>query len=153
TIMKEFSSINDILDFAINSEQKAVDFYVSLSQRFNDKVLKEAFVEFAKEEMGHKARLTQIKETGLYEMKKEDVQDLKIADYVIRTEPTNDMSYEDALRLAMKREKAAYRLYLALAERAPNDGMKNLFNGLAQEEAKHKLRFEIEYDDYILREN
>ena len=151
--MKEFSSINDILDFAINSEQKAVDFYVSLSQRFNDKVLKEAFVEFAKEEMGHKARLTQIKETGLYEMKKEDVQDLKIADYVVRTEPTNDMSYEDALRLAMKREKAAYRLYLALAERAPNDGMKNLFNGLAQEEAKHKLRFEIEYDDYILREN
>ena len=151
--MKEFSSINDILDFAINSEQKAVDFYVSLSQRFNDKVLKEAFVDFAKEEMGHKARLTQIKETGLYEMKKEDVQDLKIADYMVRTEPTNDMSYEDALRLAMKREKAAYRLYLALAERAPNDGMKNLFNGLAQEEAKHKLRFEIEYDDYILREN
>ena len=151
--MKEFSSINDILDFAINSEQKAVDFYVSLSQRFNDKVLKEAFVDFAKEEMGHKARLTQIKETGLYEMKKEDVQDLKIADYVVRTEPTNDMSYEDALRLAMKREKAAYRLYLALAEKAPNEGMKNLFNGLAQEEAKHKLRFEIEYDDYILREN
>ncbi len=151
--MKEFSSINDILDFAINSEQKAVDFYVSLSQRFSDKVLKEAFIEFAKEEMGHKARLTQIKETGLYEMKKEDVQDLKIADYIVKTEPTNDMSYEDALRLAMKREKAAYRLYLALAEKAPNDGMKNLFNGLAQEEAKHKLRFEIEYDDYILREN
>jgi hypothetical protein len=25
--------------------------------------------------------------------------------------------------------------------------------GLAQEEAKHKLRFEIEYDDQILTEN
>jgi len=25
--------------------------------------------------------------------------------------------------------------------------------GLAQEEAKHKLRFEIEYDDRVLREN
>jgi len=151
--MKDFSSINDILDFAILNEQKAVDFYVSLSQRFNDKVLKKDFEDFAKEEMGHKARLTQIKETGLYEMKVEDIQDLKIADYVIRTTPSDDMSYADALRLAMKREKAAYRLYLALAEKAPNEGMKNLFSGLAQEEAKHKLRFEIEYDDYILKEN
>ena len=151
--MKEFLSIDDILDFAIINEQKAVDFYINLSQRFNDKILSKSFEDFAKEEMGHKARLTQIKETGLYEMKVEDVQDLKIADYMVRAEPTKDMSYADALRLAMKREKAAYRLYLTLAEKAPNDGMKKLFNGLAQEEAKHKLRFEIEYDDYILREN
>ena len=151
--MKEFLSINDILDFAIINEQKAVDFYINLSQRFNDKILRKSFEDFAKEEMGHKARLTQIKETGLYEMKTEDVQDLKIADYLVRAEPTKDMSYADALRLAMKREKAAYRLYLVLAEKAPNDGMKNLFNGLAQEEAKHKLRFEIEYDDFILKEN
>lgn len=151
--MKEFSNINDILDFAILNEQKAVDFYINLSQRFSDKILKESFEDFAKEEMGHKARLTQIKETGLYEMKIEDVQDLKIADYMVRTEPSSDMSYADALRLAMKREKAAYRLYLILAEKAPNDGMKRLFNGLAQEEAKHKLRFEIEYDDFILKEN
>ena len=80
-------------------------------------------------------------------MKKEEVMDLKIADYVVRTEPTADMSYEDALKLAMKREKAAYRLYLKLSEKAPNEDMKNLFEGLAQEEAKHKLRFEVEYDE------
>jgi len=151
--MKDFNSINEILDFAIDNEQKAVDFYVKLASRFQEKSMKKAFEDFAKEEMGHKARLTRIKEKGLFEMKEEEVMDLKIADYVIRTEPTDNMSYEDALKLAMKREKAAYRLYLKLSEKAPNADMKNLFEGLAQEEAKHKLRFEVEYDEFVYREN
>ena len=31
--------------------------------------------------------------------------------------------------------------------------LKSLFLRLAQEEAKHKLHFEIEYDEHILTEN
>ncbi len=151
--MKDFNSINEILDFAIDNEQKAVDFYINLANRFQNKTMKTAFEDFAKEEMSHKARLTSIKEKGLFEMEKEEVLDLKIADYIVRTEPTANMSYEDALKLAMKREKAAYRLYLKLSEKAPNADMKKLFLGLAQEEAKHKLRFEVEYDEFVYREN
>jgi len=151
--MKDFKSINEILDFAIENEQKAVDFYINLADRFKHKIMKASFIDFAKEEMGHKARLTSIKEKGLYEIKKEEVMDLKIADYIIRTEPSENMSYADALKLAMKREKAAYRLYLKLSEKAPNEDMKKLFLGLAQEEAKHKLRFEVEYDDFVYKEN
>ena len=40
-----------------------------------------------------------------------------------------------------------------LAERVDDENLKNLMLGLAQEEAKHKLRFEIEYDERILGEN
>jgi rubrerythrin len=40
-----------------------------------------------------------------------------------------------------------------LSERAENEEMRELFQMLAQEESKHKLRFELEYDDYVLREN
>jgi len=65
----------------------------------------------------------------------------------------NNMDYQDALVLAMSQEKAAFKLYSKLAERSPNQEYKNLFLGLAQEEAKHKLRFELEYDEYVLREN
>lgn len=53
----------------------------------------------------------------------------------------------------MNKEKASFRLYTNLSERAPNAELKNLFLMLAQEEAKHKLRFEIEYDEYVLKEN
>ena len=31
--------------------------------------------------------------------------------------------------------------------------LRKMFLSLAQEEAKHKLRFEIEYDDEIMKEN
>ena len=151
--MKEFESINDILDFAIQAEQNAVDFYTSLAGTSTTDDMKAIFEEFAKEEVSHKARLIKIKEEGLFDVPAETVTDLKIADYVVNVKPSPDMSYQDALVLAMKREKAAFRLYTNLAAKAPNDKMKRLFESLALEESKHKLRFELEYDEYVLREN
>jgi rubrerythrin len=53
----------------------------------------------------------------------------------------------------MNKEKAAFKLYSDLAKIAPNNEIREIFLSLAQEEAKHKLRFEIEYDDYVLKEN
>jgi len=67
--------------------------------------------------------------------------------------PSSDMTYPDALILAMKKEKNAFRLYMMLSEASADPGMKSLFLSLATEESKHKLRFEVEYDEYILREN
>ena len=55
--------------------------------------------------------------------------------------------------MAMKAEKAAFKLYTDLAAATDDDGLKQIFLDLAQEEAKHKLRFELEYDDSILTEN
>jgi len=63
------------------------------------------------------------------------------------------LSFQDALILAMKAEKAAFRLYSELATATDNAELQTMLLGLAQEEAKHKLRFEIEYDDYALKEN
>jgi rubrerythrin len=151
--MEEFKSMNDILDFAIQGEQEAVDFYTGLSNNSKNPEMSSIFLQFAKEEMGHKARLLRIKEEGIYEIHQEKVADLKIAEYLVDIKPTVDMSYQEALILAMKKEKAAFRLYSDLAERAPNLDLKQVFLSLAMEESKHKLRFEVEYDEYILTEN
>jgi len=151
--MEEFKSINDILDFAIASEQEAVDFYTKLSKQATNEAMKEVFLQFAKEEMGHKARLTNIKKKQLFEFKEEKVIDLKIADYLVESEAKQDMTYQDFLIVAMNKEKAAFKLYSDLAKIAPNNELRDIFLSLAQEEAKHKLRFEIEYDDYVLKEN
>jgi rubrerythrin len=151
--MADGTSVNEILDFAIKEEEKAAAFYTVLAGRMEKPWMKTVFNQFAKEELGHKAKLLGIKEGRLLEPAKEKVMDLKIAEYVIDVEPTPDMSYQDALILAMKAEKAAYRLYLDLAAANEDNGIKNTFLALAQEEANHKLRFEIEYDEYILDEN
>jgi rubrerythrin len=151
--MKEFSNIDDILEFAIVQEQKAIDFYSELAKGARSKEMKEVFLEFAGEEMKHKRRLTKIREEGVFTMPKEKVADLKISDYVVSAEPKPDMTYEEALVIAMKREKSAFKLYMNLLERAPSEDLKNVFLSLAMEESKHKLRFELEYDEFVLREN
>jgi len=151
--MKEFETIEDILDFAIQSEQNAVDFYSKLAQDSRNEEMKQVFVQFAKEEMGHKAGLLRIKTNGTFAVKDEIVLDLKMSDYLVDVEPTPDMSYEQALIIAMKREKNAFKLYSHLSAKAPTAELKKIFQSLAVEESKHKLRFELEYDEFILKEN
>lgn len=151
--MKEFENINDILDFAVNEEQSAVDLYTKLAENSMSAEVKKIFLDFAKEEINHKKRLVEIKENGLFDMKPEIVNDLKISDYTMSVVFSATMTYAETLVFAMKKEKAAFKLYTKLAERAPNADLQNIFLSLATEESKHKLRFEIEYDEYVLREN
>lgn len=151
--MKDFKDINEILDFAIKNEQTAVDFYEKLASESKEKSMKETFLHFANEEKGHKFRLEKIKDDGVYIANNEKIIDLKIADYLVLGDTSEEMSYQDALILAMKREKAAFKLYMKLSEIAPNEDLKALFINLANEEAKHKVSFELEYDEYIYREN
>jgi rubrerythrin len=151
--MKKFNSVEDILDFAIRAEQEAVDFYSDLAARSKNNQIKEVFQEFAGEEMKHKSRLLGIKDEKTLKLSGETVRDMKIADYLVDVAPKPDMPYADALILAMKKEKQAFRLYSFLSEETSDPVMKSLFLNLALEESRHKLRFEIEYDEYILKEN
>jgi rubrerythrin len=151
--MKAFETLNEILDFAIGEEQSAVDFYLLLAAQSKNNQTKKTFLEYAEEEMRHKSHLQKVKETGIFILSDEVVRDLKIAEYLVDVKPAPNMSYQDALILAMKKEKAAFRMYMTLAEKAEDPNVKTLFFSLALEESKHKLRFELEYDDYILKEN
>jgi len=151
--MKEFKNVEDILDFAIRAEQEAIDFYTGLASRSKNRQMSDVFTEFAEEEMKHKSRLLGIKETKTLILSGEVVRDMKISDYLVDVPASPDMNYADALVLAMKKEKNAFRLYIFLSEEISDPVMKGLFQTLAQEEARHKLRFEVEYDEFILREN
>jgi rubrerythrin len=151
--MKGFNSINDILDFAIMAEQEAVDFYSGLAGSATDDHIRKIFLDFAKEEIGHKAKLTNIKNSGSLTLGGNTVPDMKVTDYLTDVEVKPGLTYQEALIVAMKKEKAAFKLYMDLSEKAGDESFKNLFLGLAMEESKHKLRFEIEYDEYVLREN
>ena len=151
--MKQFGSVDELLDFAIKEEEAAAAFYTSLAGRLDRPWMKKVFEDFAKEELGHKAKLVKIKGGGVASLPSRKVMDLKLGDYLVDAEPSDDMDYQQALVLAMKKEKAAFRLYSDLAEVATDENVKKVLAGLAQEEAKHKLRFETEYDDQYLKEN
>jgi rubrerythrin len=151
--MIEFQTMDDVLDFAIEREQEAHDFYMDLAGKMEVPAMKKVFVGFATEELGHKKKLELARE-GKFELgESKKVDDLKIADYVVDVEPKDDMDYQDALVLAMKKEKAAFKLYMDLSNMALDPQMIELFINMAQEEAKHKLRFELEYDENVLQWN
>jgi rubrerythrin len=116
--------------------------------------MKNIFLSFANEEKGHRSKLEQVKRGKLMLQDEKNVQDLKISDYLVDVNPFEaELDYQKALIIAMKREKASFKLYNDLFEKTENDNIRRLFYALAQEEARHKLRFEIEYDDYVLTEN
>jgi len=142
-----------IIDFAIAREEEAHAFYADLATKVKNPNMQSVFREFAQEELGHKARLQGIKAGKVNPDVSREIKDLKLADYTVEVEATADIDYQHALILAMKKEKAAFRLYNDLASTVADAGLKSVFKALAQEEAKHKLRFEIEYDDNILSEN
>ena len=150
----KFKSIDEILDFAIQREQDAADMYQDLSTKVTGDAMKKVFTGFSREEMGHKAKLETVKSGKRMLASEKKILDLKIGDHLQEVEPSkSELSYQDALIIAMKAEKAAYKLYNDLAMSTGDAEVQEIFFGLAQEEAKHKLRFEIEYDDMILTEN
>jgi len=149
----KFKSVDEIFDYAIEKEQDAADFYTDLAGKMDFQHMKEIFLGFANEEKGHKTKLIAIKDGKLMLKAEKQVLDLKIGDRLVDVELSADLSYQDALILAMKAEKAAFKLYNDLAGATDDPNLKTMFMGLAQEEAKHKLRFEVEYDDSILTEN
>ncbi|HOD67011.1 MAG TPA: ferritin family protein [candidate division Zixibacteria bacterium] len=143
----------EILDFAIQKEQEAADFYNDLAERVDRPGMKSVFKGFAKEELGHKAKLESVKAGNRMLAAEKKILDLKIGDHLVEVDLRPDLSYQEALIIAMKAEKAAFKLYHDLAGTTDDPALREMLLGLAQEEAKHKLRFEIEYDDQILIEN
>jgi len=146
--MEKFNSVD-----AISKEIESEKFYRRLAGWTDSQTMRDVFDKFAIEELRHKMTLESVKRQGKIEFDEEKVKNLGIADYADDVHPQPDMSYADILLLAMKKEKASYRLYLDLAATALSEELTNTFLLLAQEEAKHKLRFEIEYDDVVLKDN
>jgi rubrerythrin len=150
--MKNLTTVDGILDYAIASEEESYQFYHGLATRVERPGMRDIFSSFAKEEMKHKQKLLGVKAGGALAPVAAKIADLKLGDYLVDVEPSPDLDYQAALVLAMKKEKAAFMLYTQLADLAPVEDLKGVLASLAQEEAKHKLRFEMEYDQFILTE-
>ncbi len=151
--MPRFNSTDELLDYAIAREAEAFAFYASLAEIVESANLREMFSDFAHEELGHKAKLTIMKKEGRFFRSGRRITELNIAENLAPVKPVPEMGYAEALRLAMQREKDAYRLYTNLAGMVQEDDIRATLLLLAREEANHKLRFEIEYEDFVTSEN
>jgi len=157
--MGEFGSVNEILQFAIAREVEANEFYTALADRVESPAMAELILEFAKEELEHKAKLElEVMKRGEVtpklqaEAEKKKLDDFKMADYIADVGDSLDVDYEDLLLFAIKKEKISFRLYADLAGVVADEELHETLLSLAEEEAGHKARFEIEYNEEVLKQ-
>ena len=151
-----FENLEAIIDFAIEKEREAAEFYEKISKNEEDfSGAKKMFAEFAIQEQKHEKILQEFKTKGitqsLAEYKFKWITDIKRSDYLVDLDYEEGMPYNEILLLAMKREEKALKLYNEFLDQADTDESKKLFKILCQEEAKHKLKLETIYDDYMAK--
>jgi rubrerythrin len=145
--MEEFESDEEILEFAIGRELNAYQFFVDLAGQMDNPTMCLLFENFAKEELRHKAALElEVMKRGKVVAEPQDTADLDQTDIMVAIDPETNIDYKNALLLAINKETKSFRLYVDLAAMVKDKESREVLLSLAEEEAKHKTRFEMEYD-------
>ncbi len=147
------NAFNEIIEFAIRNEEKAIYSYGSLAEIARTPGLKKLLLELQEEEKNHKKLLQEITEEKIESLEIEEVTDLKISDYLEEEPPGSDMNFQDLLILAAKKEQRAVELYSDMERKVENKELKRLFEFLIQQEKSHKLKLEEEYEKHVLEED
>lgn len=148
--MAELNKIADVLQVGISREIEANVFYNLLSQYVTNPQISELCKELAAEELEHKAKLElEITKLGQISRPHTSGRQSMPLDYMVDMSKIMQMDYEDLLILAMTKEKESFRFYVDLLSTIRNRSLRDVLMELAEEEARHKIRFEIQYDMYI----
>jgi rubrerythrin len=146
----EFSTIDDILEFALEKEDASYRLYKSAAKTSLNPAAKKLFEEMAEEEAAHKRFIRQLDREKIAQYQYRPAPDLRISEYLVDIPYRGDMTYQEILVYAMKGEEKAYRLYSEAETMTDDPELKKLFIMLANEEKKHKYRLESLYDDHVL---
>jgi len=150
--MEGFEADEDILKFAIDREARANRFYVALAERMADPEMREVFEVLAQDELEHKAKLElEVMKTGKVVASEEMVGRFE-ADGAADIATVLHMDYKNALAIGIDKERASFRLYADWMVTVEDEEQREMLLSLAEEEAKHKARLEIEYEMLIKNE-
>jgi rubrerythrin len=140
----------EVLELAIHREVEAYRFYMAVAQRV-DPEMRQVLEDFAEEELEHKAKLElEVLKIGYTLQTDNQLPAPSIDNYIISdTDSLLNMDYKDILVLAIEKEEASFRTYINLLPTVNDRQSRETLLAIAQEEAKHKHRFEIEYDQLL----
>jgi rubrerythrin len=150
---RRFDSVADIIAFAIHREIEAAEGYAQIAARAATPGLRELADELRRQEESHRRLLEELTPETLRELQTSFVPDLHIVDALADEKVSSDMSLQDMLIFAAKKEARAVALYESLARFAGASGNERMFLFLAGQEHEHKLKIEAEYERQVLQEN
>lgn len=145
----EFKSIEEILEFAISKEQASVQFYKDLASQMNDAATRSLFETLIRNEQNHIDSLQlELNKLG-HTVKLEENAAPSVYLWEERLEMDDrarQMGFIDALVLGIQKERAAFRLYAQILGVTKNEQFAKVFMELAEEEMRHVIQLEREYD-------
>jgi rubrerythrin len=151
------TAIGQILRQAIRFEENAYEFYTNAVQTVERPHIREVLSDMAGEEVKHKERLQALlagDTTRIISVRKQgEIEDLKLAEYLVPRELDAGADLQDVLIVAMHREKSSHEFYTTMASIADDVDAKELFDFLAQQELVHKNKVETLYDQLVYQEN
>ncbi len=148
--MAEFETVEEILELAIAREEDSHVFLMALGARMVNPEMRKVFEEQATEELEHKARLElEVVKIGRVVADSKQKLYFETNDYAEDVGSEIDMDYKDMLTMAIQKEESSFRLYVDLASRVTSEDAYETFLALAEEEVRHKMRFEMEYDNIL----
>ena len=149
--------IRQILKRAVQFEEQARDFYTAAVEMVKQPHIQDVLRDLAEEETKHKERLETLlagnTEALVAVQKRGQIQDLKLAEYLVAPLLDEDASFQDVLVVAMHREKSSHEFYSTMATIADQPATRDLFDFLAQEELAHKNKEEALYDEVVYQDN
>jgi len=139
--MADVDNIANVLETAVENEIEAYRFYSTVAELISDEKGREMFRLLASDEIKHKDRLElEIMKLGKVAKPPTDI------DMDIEVEPGFDLSYKEALVMGIQKEDASFQLYIQALISTSDLELREVFMRLAEEEVKHKIKFEIEYN-------
>lgn len=135
-----------ILLAAVQKERQSVQFYQQLAQQAKNPDLAAIFEVFVKQEEKHvEALKLELFKMGFSIPDEPIPSEVFDSEIVVEFEtPPHELTFLDALNLALQRERAAFRLYAELMIRAKDTQIEKMFFELAEQEMRHILQFERE---------
>jgi rubrerythrin len=151
--MGEMSSIGEVLELAISRETQAAEFLMALAGRMGNPAMQVVFERLAQEELEHKARLElEVMKEGIVAKTVGRLIDVGEADYAGELDLGPDVDFKEALGMAIEKERRSFRFYTDLAGIVPEREVHDVLLELAEEEARHLVRFEMEYNKLATQE-
>ena len=147
----EFTSIPEILKFSISKEQASVRFFQDMASKTNAPATKSIFEVLAEREKEHVAELElEIQKLGYtVNTSKEQNTMFHWEESLDSDETIHDMDFIEVLLLAIQKERAAFRLYIQIMATVKNKQLTAVLMDLAEEEMRHVLQLEQEYEAIV----
>ncbi len=148
--MEGLNTIGEVLEFAIAREVDASELYMELAGEVRNPLTRVLFENLAEEELEHKGKLElELMKEGIVAKTEGMIARIEPGDYFMDGEIQGDMELKDALLLCVEKERRSFRFYARMAGIMTDETMIETLISLAEEEARHMVRFETEYDRLV----